>query len=246
MGIDGKMADLYDIFVDWQGRLGREMPGITKRLREAGAHSVLDVGCGTGRHVGALLEAGFDAHGADMSEDMLVQARTFVGDADRFHVWRVGDPSPAGLGPFDALVCLGNVWPQVVADEDVAAGAAAFHALLKPGGLLLVGLKAVAVRRESGNPYLPLLRREHEGRPLYFIRFADFTPGEDRCRFHMVVVAGEDETVLHRSSAMRVWAPAGLVDTFTAAGFADVRISARLDNPDVAPEWEDVFVHAKA
>jgi SAM-dependent methyltransferase len=258
--IEGRMADLYDVFVDWEGRLGREMPGLTRRLREADARRVLDVGCGTGRHVRALLNAGFDAHGADVSDDMLARALACVGDETRLHAWRLGDPAPdalAAASPFDAVVCLGNVWPQITGEADVAAALAALRGLLRPGGLLLVGLKAVAVRRDAGNPYLPLLKREHEGRALFFVRFADFAvphgdDGAEVCDFHMTVVAGdgtdtrEPAALLHRVSRMRVWSPAGLEAAFAAAGFGNVHASARLDDPSATPEWEDVFVHAQA
>ncbi|MCK6461675.1 MAG: class I SAM-dependent methyltransferase [Planctomycetes bacterium] len=239
-GIRGPMADLYDVFVDWEGRLGREMPGLLKRLREAGAKRVLDAGCGTGRHVAALLREGFDAHGADVSEEMLAQARAFTGAPERFHLWRMGDPPP-GLGaPFDALLCLGNVWPQVM---EVDAALAAFRRLLRPGGLVLVGLKAVEVRRAAKDPYMPLLRRMHEGRPLWFVRFVDFEDAEF-AHLHMVVVG--DELAFHRSTRMRVWSAETLRAAFERAGFQDVSVSARIGEPGVAPATEDVFVHARA
>jgi SAM-dependent methyltransferase len=230
------MADLYDIFVDWEGRLSREMPGILKRLREAGARRVLDAGCGTGRHVAALLREGFDAHGADVSEEMLAQARAFTGAPERLHVWRMGDPPPPMGGPFDAFLCLGNAWPQV---EDVEGALAAVRRLLRPGGIVLIGLKAVAIRRATKDPYMPLLKRVHEGRPLWFIRFVEFEEG-DMCRMHMVVAG---DTVLHRATRMRVWSPETLVAAFERAGFSGVSVSARIGEPGVPPTTEDVFVH---
>ncbi|MHB1155810.1 MAG: methyltransferase domain-containing protein [Phycisphaerales bacterium] len=66
-GIHGPMAKLYDVFVDWPARLSREMPGIIASLQSVNARKILDVGCGTGRHVKALCDAGFDAYGADIS-----------------------------------------------------------------------------------------------------------------------------------------------------------------------------------
>ena len=151
-GLRGRFVELYDVFVDWPGRLGRELPGITASLRAAGARRVLDAGCGTGRHVGALLEAGFDAHGADTSEEMLAKARAHAGERGegRFHRWRLGEEPAAevkALAPFDAILCLGNVWPSLRADAELAATLSAFRGLLAPGGLALVGLKAVEVRR---------------------------------------------------------------------------------------------------
>ena len=242
-GIHGPMADLYDVFVDWEGRLGREMPGILSRLRTAGARRVLDAGCGTGRHVAALLREGFDAHGADVSEEMLAQARALTGTPDRFHLWRMGDPPPASLlaAPFDALLCLGNVWPQIM---EVDAALAAIRGLLRPGGLVLVGLKAVEIRRATKDPYMPLLKRMHEGRPLWFVRFVDFDPSDAAfADFHMVVVG---DTMLHRSTRVRVWSPETLSAAFERAGFRDVSVSARIGEPGVPPATEDVFVHALA
>jgi len=234
------MADLYDVFVDWEGRLGREMPGIVKRLRETDARRVLDAGCGTGRHVAALLREGFDAHGADVSEEMLAQARAFTGAPGRFHAWRMGDPPPDLGAPFDALLCLGNVWPQVL---DVDAALLAFRRLVRPGGLVLVGLKAVEARRAGKDPFMPLLKRMHEGRPLWFIRFVDFEDAEF-AHLHMVVVGGD--AAFHRSTRMRVWSPGTLRGAFERAGFRDVSVSARIGEPGVAPTTEDVFVHARA
>jgi SAM-dependent methyltransferase len=247
---EGKIVRLYDLFVDWEGRLGREMPGLTARLRAHGARRVLDAGCGTGRHVAALLQEGFDAHGADASPEMLAQAREHVGDEERFRLWRMGEPPPEALGTFDALVCLGNTWPQLTEEGDIDRALAAFRELVRPGGLVLLGLKALAIRRKSGNPYLPLLKRERDGETYFFVRFVDFDPGRpDLCEFHMVVVRGdagsaEPEALVHRAGRARVWSPGALARRFAAAGFGEVHVSARLDDPDVTPTTEDVFVHA--
>lgn len=260
-GISGRMASLYDVFVDWEGRLGREMPGLTKRLEDAGARRVLDAGCGTGRHVAALLGRGFDAHGFDASEEMLERARAFVGEPERFHPWRLGDEPTAELleaAPFDAVIALGNVWSLILTGEDVRGSCAAFHRLVRPGGLVLLGMKAMAIRRETGNPYLPLLKRERDGKPIWFVRFVDFDvppldDGSPVCDFHMLVVVGdprsdegasEGDAGLHRAGRWRIWSPGELEETFTAAGFENVKVSARLDDPAVEPASEDVYLHA--
>ncbi|MCC7015571.1 MAG: hypothetical protein IT454_23635, partial [Planctomycetes bacterium] len=41
----GEMSRLYDVFVDWNGRLARELPGLEAELRAVGARRVLDAGC---------------------------------------------------------------------------------------------------------------------------------------------------------------------------------------------------------
>ena len=38
------------------------------------AHFIFELGCGTGRHALALAHKGYDVHGIDLSEQMLMQA----------------------------------------------------------------------------------------------------------------------------------------------------------------------------
>jgi len=258
MAIRGPMTELYDVFVDWDGRLGRELPGIEAHLRSVGAARVLDVGCGTGRHAAALLERGYDAHGADVSEDMRAKARAAVADASRVHDWELGAPPPESVrsaGPFDAVTCLGNVWPSLLREAQVSGACRGLLEILRPGGLLLVGLKAQGVRKATGNPYLPLLRRVHEGRPIWFVRFVDFErppleDGTEVCDLHMTVVAGDassdaPEALLHTAGAHRVWLPGELAARLEAEGFCEVRASGRLDDPELPPPGEDVFLSAR-
>ncbi|MCK6570189.1 methyltransferase domain-containing protein [Myxococcota bacterium] len=256
-GIRGTMSRYYDVFVDWPGRLSRELPGLQKLLGSVGARRVLDLGCGTGRHVAALRERGFDAHGADVSEDMLEQARVLVGDPTKFHAWQLGTPVPAALAaaaPFDALISMGNVWPQVASEAEARATASACLSLLRPGGLLVLGLKAFAARRATKDPHLPLMKREHEGRALWFLRFVDFTlpplaDGTHVVDLHVAIVAGdtkaaEREAVHHGATCMREWAADELATWLAGRGFVDVRVSGRLDDPSAPAPTEDVFATA--
>lgn len=257
-GIRGEMTRLYDVFVDWDSRLAREIPGIEAALRGVGASRVLDVGCGTGRHVRALRERGFAASGADASPEMLARAAEHLGGERDLHAWRLGDPPPAALrdaGPFDAVLALGNMWPSIRLDGDLRAALAALSELLRPDGLVLLGLKAFRVRQATGNPYLPLLRRVHEGRPLWFVRFVDFLAAPDEpvptCDLHMAVVAGDasgataPEALVHTTSRVRAWAPDELAAAFTTAGFERVRVSGRIDDPAASVTGEDVFLFAR-
>ena len=102
---------------------------------------------------------------------------------------------------------------------------------------------------------MPLLRRLHADKPHWFIRFVDFAvpprpDGTRVCDFHMVVVAGDAseggdaETILHRTSRMRVWSPEELEGWFRESGFVEVRASGSMDDPGAPPRTEDVFLSA--
>lgn len=257
-GIRGAMSALYDVFVDWPGRLGRELPGLESQLRACGARRVLDVGCGTGRHVQALLNAGFDAHGADVSEDMLARAEALLRSPERVHRWHAGELAPDSLRrqPFDALIALGNVWPLISTEAGARSAADEFTRLLKPGGLLVLGLKAFAEREASAQPYLPLLRREHEGRTLWFVRFVDFglARQDDGVRvadLHMAILAGTAgcaarEALHHGATRVRSWGIDELARWWSARGFTDVRVAGALADRGTPARGEDVFVSAFA
>jgi hypothetical protein len=74
----------------------------------------------------------------------------------------------------------------------------------------------------------------------------DFSIEPPLAGFHMTIVAGEEECLLHRSRMVRIWDPAGLEAALLAGGFAEARVSGRLGDPDAEVAGEDVFVHAVA
>ena len=65
----------FDLLVDWDVRLAKEIEDFTRVFKKENVTSVLDIGCGTGRHVIALAKAGFRAVGVDRSKRMVSVAR---------------------------------------------------------------------------------------------------------------------------------------------------------------------------
>ena len=94
---------------------------------------VLDLGCGAGRFVAALREAGADAVGVELAEGALQRARRNVPGAD-LRLLDPGGSVPLGHGEVDL------VWRSEVLEHvpDTVALLTEARRVLKPGGRLLV------------------------------------------------------------------------------------------------------------
>jgi glycine/sarcosine N-methyltransferase len=169
----------YDYFVNWTQRLRYEMPFIKRQLQAVGARRVLDAACGTGKHVLALTEAGYDVTGADLSTGMIAQARrqaAATGNRVRFEVAGFGQLHDRLGDGFDALLCLGNSLPHVLTAETLHATLADFAAVLRPGGLLLIQSRNFdAVMNARARWIGPQGHTEGDHERL-FVRFYDFNP----------------------------------------------------------------------
>jgi SAM-dependent methyltransferase len=169
----------YDRFVDWQARLAHELPAFERLFEEQGVRRVLDAACGTGHHAIALARRGYRAAGADLSAQMIAQARRNAAEADAPVEWAVaglGELAAAFEGQFDAALCLGNSLPHLLTQEAVAAALADLAALLQPGGLLVVqnrNYDRVWLRRER---FMPPTAHRHGDEEIIFFRFMDFHP----------------------------------------------------------------------
>lgn len=173
----------YDRFVNWPSRLAFEMPFIESQLNRLGDVGkplrVLDAACGTGMHVIALAERGFQADGADLSEKMVEKAKINAAAASVTSQFKV-----AGFGAlqrnfadalsYDAVLCLGNSLPHLTNLRDLQGALNDFSACLRPGGMLLVqnrNFDAVMAQQERWME--PQAHKEENGEWL-FVRFYDF------------------------------------------------------------------------
>jgi SAM-dependent methyltransferase len=95
----------------------------------------LDVGCGTGRSVAALIAAGFDASGVDPSPGMLEVARRRLGAGVELGVSTLPEPLP--IGPKMDLITAFNDVVNYVEPSALSETMTVLAARLRPGGLLL-------------------------------------------------------------------------------------------------------------
>lgn len=74
------LARRFDRIVDQQERLSKEIPDLVQLFKKEKVSSIVDVGCGTGVHVIALAEKGFEVTGIDRSTRMIEVAKEKLRD----------------------------------------------------------------------------------------------------------------------------------------------------------------------
>ncbi|OGT98223.1 MAG: methyltransferase type 11 [Geobacteraceae bacterium GWB2_52_12] len=99
-----------------------------------GASTVLNQGCGSGRHDRCLVEKGYTVTGIDLSEEMLAAARNSAGVNVALDYVQ-GDVRSVRLGKtFDVVISLFHVMSYQQTNEDLTAAFASAACHLKPGG----------------------------------------------------------------------------------------------------------------
>jgi SAM-dependent methyltransferase len=201
------------------------------RLPERGL--VLDLGCGTGHHTGALAAAGLDVVGVDLDDAMIAAARERY-PAARFVASDLADVAgvagvSAGVPAYGAW-CIGNVLPHLPADR-LAPFLDSLTKVLAPGAPWIV-------QTVNFDRLLPLTA-PHDFPPLTV---------DDRYVFHRRYEAADDAvrfvTALDRDGE-RVFTGHALLwprraDEYAAihadAGFALVEQCGGFDGAAFAPE----------
>lgn len=132
-----RTAILYDAVHEAEGKdYAREAGAIVNlvRARHPDASSLLDVGCGTGRHLEHLARH-FRCVGLDLDEGMLEMARSRCPSV----ALRQGDMTEFELDErFDVVTCLFSAIGYALTPERLGQAVTSMARHLEPGGLLVV------------------------------------------------------------------------------------------------------------
>jgi glycine/sarcosine N-methyltransferase len=223
----------YDRFVDWGKRIEREMPFFRLLFADHDVRSVIDVGCGTGRHAALFASWGLDVTGVDPDPAMLDQARAFAvhqASSARFVEGGFGGLATLGLPLADALTCTGNALPHVDGLAGLRAAVRDFASVLRPGGVVALHLlnhdRLLATQVRS---IQPVVREDEEG-TWVFLRVMDYVEGGIRFDFatlHRPVDGWEHDApweVSSRRSLHTALPSSVLASELEAAGFGDVHL----------------------
>lgn len=187
--------------------------GVELFLRESGAGAgdrVLDLGCGSGRHLAAFREHGLEAVGLDLSRPLLARARSWTRGAPplvRADMRRV----PLASGAFDALTSFFTSFGYFASRSEDRRVLSEVRRLLRPGGSFLLDfLNAEQVRSEL----VPEDERRVDGRTVrqsreirdgHVVKRIEIGPGE----------GGEPPKIYHER--VRLYEPEELAELLEGA-----------------------------
>jgi 2-polyprenyl-3-methyl-5-hydroxy-6-metoxy-1,4-benzoquinol methylase len=145
----------------WARHTNVEVPQIVEWCLLAEGQTVLDVGCGTGRHASALAELGLNVTAVDYNATLRVSGlETKV----RSFEFIEADARNLDLGKtFDAVICLYDVIGSYANDDENLSilRASALH--LRPGARLLLSVMNFELTQHEGKMFFSL---EKDSKPL--------------------------------------------------------------------------------
>lgn len=138
MSVFNEYARYYDLLYrdkDYRG----EADYVHRLIQQhrPGAKTILNLGCGSGRHDRSLAERGYKIVGIDISEEMLTAARKAANNGESPE-YLLGDiRSFRSEQRFDAVIALFHVMSYQSTNEDLLAAFKTAHVHLKQDGLFL-------------------------------------------------------------------------------------------------------------
>ena len=245
----------YDRVVDWERRMAREAPFFRTLFEEVGVSSLVDVGCGTGRHAAEFASWGLQVTGVDPDEGMLEQAQRHVDDRGvdvRLVQGGFGELGELEGGPVDAVVCLGNAFQHVEGAAGLASGLEDMASVLRSEGVLVLHYLNHDRLLASRPRVMDTRFRETEEGDRVFVKLLDYRvdeSGEDEILFDFIVLRRDDEGTWQadaRSSSHRALRLDDVRHAAEEAGFEDVRLYGSHDRRELdAADDESVILVAR-
>lgn len=143
MSVFNAYARYYDLLYRDKDYAG-EVRWIVDRIRRhaPNAHTILDLGCGSGGHALLLAQQGYRLCGVDLSDQMIAAARRHqaeVGITSEQIDFMTADLRTLRLDrKFDVVVALFHVMSYQTSDQDLDAAFVTIRDHLQPGGLCIV------------------------------------------------------------------------------------------------------------
>ncbi len=161
-----ELAEYYFAIEEAHRDISADVSLIRSITAHAASPSILDLGCGTGEHLGLLASLGFNCTGIDSSEDMLAVATT-RNRSPNISFSRQDMLDFDFYEQFDLVTCLFGSFDYLLEDVDVDRVLWNTWRSLKPGGSGLFEIwNAVPVREISTKPMTTVSRTHYKNRTI--------------------------------------------------------------------------------
>ena len=128
----------------------QDMPRLSSLFRAQGVRRILDLGCGTGRHLAFFTQNGFEAIGFDSSETALDLAMKWLDEEELsadVHLGRMEKPFPYPDGHFDAVISIQVIHHNMM--KDILATIREIERVLKSGGYIFITVPILGPKPEK-------------------------------------------------------------------------------------------------
>ncbi len=158
-----------------------DMEKLANLFREEGVRRILDLGCGTGRHLLFLLKKGFEVYGLDGSPNGLEIAKNWLSEenlASELTCQKMENKFPYKDGFFDAVISIQVIHHNLM--KDILFTVNEMNRILKPEGFVFITVplrqafyvKKKNMKKVETRTYIPLTGQE-KGLPHHFFTVAE-------------------------------------------------------------------------
>lgn len=222
---DGLARYYHLLFEDWEQAVESEGARLGSILNSAGAHSVIDLTCGTGLQCVGLAKRGFDVTGCDVSSGMLREARCNARDAGvkvKFVDADLLALPDTMFGRFDFAISCGNSLSHLRTKRELRRALVATWSVLRPGGHCVIDAwdyDRMKAERPAG-----IYNRnvQVDGKHIVLYDTRKYHGNIVSTRFNLLRETGRGWRSAQFAMDLRMWRGEELVDALGHAGFIDI------------------------
>ena len=205
----------------------------------------LDLACGTGRFISALMDRGEDVIGVDLSPERLNAARKNCARRGHAPLLLCQDMRELDLyGTVDVCTCFSNSLNYLESEEELARVFSLVHNFLTPGGLFLFDVDSLYKFEKlyGDNSYI------FEAPKCYCVWQNSYKKRKKECIFYIDIFEGTPETAYKRRSEVqkqRYFSQKALERSLKEAGFELIFRGRDPKGTPVKEDTADVFYLAR-
>lgn len=220
-----KIADTYDLMVNWPARLSREIPFFEKIIKDNQIKSILDIGCATGNHAREFTLSGVNVTAIDPSEEMLrIAASLTNGDNPVYAYGGLGISLPDGT--FNMITILGNTATLSPSIDDFTDSIHQLYGKLTDHGTIVIQIVNYDKIIKNEILTLPAIKKTRNKTDYIFLREYRMVEGYPELTVITVEINGDD--IKHRIEHTRhiPLSSIKLGEILSGAGFKNIKLYA--------------------